>query len=170
MFRRRFAATALVAFGMASWSVQDAAAQERLDVAKLDFASSILNNTAVPAFRLADVEQMTVPVQMPRIGQGRPSALLTSLYASTAMMQALDVHSTLKAFNAGAVEGNPLMSGIASHRGAFIAMKTAVAASTILAVRQIAKRSKVAAVVTSVAINSAYAMVVRHNYNVARGR
>ena len=100
----------------------------------------------------------------------RTSALLFSLFASTAAMQALDVHSTMTALNQGAVEANPLMKGLARNKTAFIAMKAGVAASTILATRNMAKRNKVAAIATMVAINSAYAMVVRHNYKVARNQ
>ena len=83
-------------------------------------------------------------------------------------MQGLDLHSTLKAFSAGAVEGNPIMSGVTKNRAAFIATKAAVAAVTILATRKIAKKNKVAAVITLIAVNSAYAMIVNHNYKLAR--
>ena len=93
--------------------------------------------------------------------------MMTSLYVSTATMQALDVHSTLKAFSTGAVEANPLMTGVTKNPAAFIALKAGVAASTIMAARQMAKHNKVAAVVTLVAVNSVYAMVVSHNYRVA---
>jgi hypothetical protein len=94
---------------------------------------------------------------------------MTSLYASTAVMQALDVHSTLRALDRGAVEANPLMTGAARNKAAFIALKAGVAFSTVMAARNMSKRNKVAAVLTLVAINSAYAMIVNHNYKVARG-
>ena len=58
-----------------------------------------------------------LPLPMPTTGvafeRPRRSALMTSLYTSTALMQGLDVHSTLRAFKNGAREGNPLMAGIA---------------------------------------------------------
>lgn len=95
--------------------------------------------------------------------------MLGSLYASTAIMQALDVHSTILALDRGAVEANPLMSGITKNKAVFIATKAAVATSMVFAARSMAKRNKVAAVITLVALNSAYAMVVQHNYKVARG-
>lgn len=168
MFRRiAILAVALVAF--VPGFVQTASAQERVDLTSVDVTSAVLNNVAAPAVRL-DLEQFPAPVQPFARRSTGSSALLNSLYASTAVMQALDMHSTLQAFKAGAVEGNPLMTGIASNRAAFMATKAAVAASTIFAARRIAKRNKVAAVVTMVAINSAYAMIVRHNYNLARGR
>jgi hypothetical protein len=92
---------------------------------------------------------------------------MLSLYASTAMMQALDIHSTLTAVGRGGVEANPLISGLASRQLAFIAVKSGIAASSILAARQMAKHNKLAAVVTLIAINSAYALVISHNYKLA---
>jgi ethanolamine utilization protein EutP (predicted NTPase) len=113
---------------------------------------------------------MALPMQFAPVPKQKRSALNTSLYSSIVLMQALDVHSTYKAFNVGATEGNPLMSGIAKSPVAFVATKAAVAATTILAVRHLAKRSRIAAILTTAAVNSAYAMVVRHNYDVANGR
>jgi ABC-type uncharacterized transport system permease subunit len=92
---------------------------------------------------------------------------MTSLYASTAVMQALDVHSTMRALDRGAVEANPLMTGVTGNKAAFMALKAGVAVSTVVAARHMSKRNKVAAILTQVAINSAYAVVVRQNYRVA---
>jgi len=97
------------------------------------------------------------------------SRLFSSLLVSTVVMQALDVHSTYRALGQGAVEANPLMAGVTSNRGAFLATKAAVATATVLAARHMAKRNKVAAIATLIAINSAYVVVVDHNYRVARG-
>lgn len=166
MFRRVVLAAAAIAF--VPGFVAEASAQERVEVSTVDFTASILNNSGIPAVKFSDLQQFPVPVQP--LGRRTTSGLLKSMYATTAVMQGLDVHSTLKAFKAGAVEGNPLMKGITGNRVAFVATKAAVAASTMLAARQIAKRSKVGAVITLVAVNSAYAMIVRHNYNLARRR
>jgi hypothetical protein len=99
----------------------------------------------------------------------RSSKLFSSLLVSTVVMQALDVHSTYQALGQGAVEANPVMAPLTNNRAAFIATKAAVATATVLATRQLAKRNKVAALATLVAINSAYAFVIDHNYRVARG-
>ena len=168
MVRRLFIASVAM-LSLVGFS-SSATAQERANLMPVDFTAAVLNNSAVPTVRVAELEQLPAPVDPFRLRRAGSAALLNSLYASTAVMQALDVHSTLRAFKAGAVEANPLMADIARNRGAFVAVKAAVATSTILAARQIAKRSKVAAVVTMVAVNSAYAMIVRHNYNVSRGR
>ncbi|MFI5177503.1 MAG: DUF5658 family protein [Vicinamibacterales bacterium] len=98
------------------------------------------------------------------------SALLSSLYASTAIMQGLDLHSTFTAFDRGAVEANPMVAPIASHPAALIVAKSAVAATTIYAAHRLSKRNKAAAIGMLVAVNSAYAVVVAHNYRVGSGR
>ncbi|MEO7189932.1 MAG: DUF5658 family protein [Vicinamibacterales bacterium] len=164
---RRFLISALLAvFAVAPAAAQNSFAQQR--ILPVDFTAAVAN-AAVPA-ALVGAEQLP-SLRMPVEGGFRrptPSTLMLSLYASTALMQALDVHSTLTAFSAGAVEGNPMMKGIAGNKAAFIAMKAGVAASTIFATRALAKKNKVAAIATLLAINSAYAMVVDHNYKVAR--
>lgn len=166
MFRR---CLLIAAIAFVPGFVAEARAQERVDFTAVDFTSALLNGATAPSVRFVEFEQRPAPVQ-PFAIRSTSSPLLKSMYATTAVMQALDVHSTLRAFKAGAVEGNPLMSGITKNRLAFVATKAAVAASTMVAARQIAKRSKVGAVISLVAINSAYAMVVSHNYKLARRR
>jgi hypothetical protein len=137
-----------------------AAAQEsapRIDFSKLSFAPE----PAAPGFA-ARFDQ-TSPSPEP----SRPSKLLMSLYASTAVTQMLDAHSTMTALNAGAVERNPMMSYLTSHPAAFGAVKAASAAGLIYAGRSLAKRNKTHAIIALVAVNSAYAYVAFHNYRVA---
>ena len=117
---------------------------------------------------LLGAEQIQRALPPPVARRNRSSMLMTSLYASTAAMQLLDVHSTLSAFRAGASEANPMMGEVTKSPAMVIAVKVGVAASTILAAKQLSKRNRAAAVATLVAINSAYAMVVSHNYRVAR--
>jgi len=172
MARRLFVAVALASCVIVSGTARDASAQERVATANIDLTPVFQNAefplAATQPIRLLDVEQRQSPITRAPVDRSR--TFLGSLYVSTALMQGLDVHSTLRALDRGAVEANPLMSGVTRNRAAFIVTKAAVAASTILASRQMAKRNKVAAIVTLVAINSAYAMVVKHNYSVARGR
>ena len=171
MVRRALAAASFTALTVAPFSAAPAFAQEQLNLGRIDFLSATAN-VAVPAVRLNmdALEQRSLALPIPPVDRPRGSAILSSLYAATAVMQALDVHSTLKALKSGAVEANPLMQGVTKNRGAFMATKAAVAAGTVFAVQRIAKRSKVAAIATAVAINGAYAMIVRHNYKLARGR
>jgi len=164
---RQVGIAALLCLALAS----EARAQERVEFTGVDMTAAMLNNSLIPAVRAVDLEQFPVPpVQRFSIRKTATSALMNTLYASTAVMQALDVHSTFRALDAGAVEANPLLGGLAKNRAAFVAVKAAVAVSTILATRQIARRSRVGAVITSLAVNSAYAMIVRNNYRLAGGR
>ena len=117
----------------------------------------------------ADKNDQQVPsLPRPRFGERAGSTVMVSLYATTAAMQAFDVHSTMRALDRGAIEANPIMGGVVNNRTAFIATKAAVAAGTIFAAREVAKRNKLAAAITLIAINSAYAYVAHHNYKVAR--
>jgi hypothetical protein len=99
----------------------------------------------------------------------QPAArVLGSLYISNAVLHGLDVHSTLKGIRSGAAEANPVMKGLVKHPAAFIATKAAVSFGTIMASRSIARRHRVAAVVTLAAINVLYGAIVHHNYRAAR--
>ena len=119
----------------------------------------------------AEVRQFPAPaapiVQPYRRVETGASPLLMSLYVSTAVTQALDVHSTLQALGRGGIETNPLLSGLTGNKAAFIAVKGAVAAGSIYAASKLAKRNKVAAIASLVAINAAYGLVAHHNYRVA---
>lgn len=107
----------------------------------------------------------------PRPTPGRvpaASIALGSLYVSTAVLQGLDVHSTLRGMRDGASEANPVMKGLVKNPATFIAMKAGVAAGTIMATRSIAKKNRVTAMLTLAAINAAYGAIVHHNYQVSR--
>jgi len=97
----------------------------------------------------------------------RPSKVMFALYATTALMQGLDAHSTMKALDRGATEKNPLMSYLTSHPAAFVALKAGAAASLIFAGKRLAKRSKTQAIIALAAVNSAYFAIALHNYRVA---
>jgi uncharacterized protein DUF5658 len=168
MSRRLVVTAALVIASLAPWNVRAAFAQEVSN--DVDATTAVLV-AATPSLVRAAVDVQPAPLTRPSFRQpqiGQRSFVLPSLYASTAILQALDVHSTLTGLNRGAMEANPLLSGIGSHRGAFVAAKAGVAAGTILAARAMAKHNKMAAIATLVGINAAYAAVVSHNYKVAR--
>ena len=107
-----------------------------------------------------------MPGELP--SPGLSTSVLTALQAATVATQILDVHSTMKALNNGAVEANPVMGGVVKNPAAFIAVKAAMGAGLMYATHKMARRNKVAAIVTSAAINSAYLIVAHHNYKVAR--
>jgi hypothetical protein len=174
MSRRLLVAASLVVVVGSPWLAPEARAQ---DIAESDArpVTPALSSSLLQPLRLIDAGQLPVTLQLPRPATlrvdttARPGsrAVLTSLYASTAAMQMLDVHSTFKALDRGAVEVNPLMSGLVKHRAAFVTTKAAVAAATIYAANKVARHNKVAAIATLVAINSAYAMIVSNNYRIA---
>ena len=93
---------------------------------------------------------------------------LVPRYVSFGVLQALDVHSTMRALNNGAVEANPLMKGVAHQPAAFMAVKAGAGATTIWLSHRLAKKNKVAAMLLMAGVNSAYAMVVAHNYRTGR--
>ena len=168
MARRILVIAALTIASLTTWAARTASAQS---VVPAPQPSLVFATQPVALFSSAAPVEPAVTTQYPRMtyreSGSRPLGM-ASLYASTALMQVLDVHSSLKAFSRGAVEGNPMMAGVAKNKSAFIAVKGLVAASTIMMARQIAKRSKVAAIITMAAVNSAYAMVVSHNYKLAK--
>jgi hypothetical protein len=158
---------ALIALVVAPWHASEVRAQGRSDLPQLDFGTAVA--LSVAPIRLSEPDQRLFPVApVDRGRRGDSSLALKSLYASTAVLQGLDFHSTMAVLNRGGGEGNPLMAGVVRNKAAFLGVKAAVAAGSILAARKIGKRNKVAAVATLVAINSAYAFVVQHNYRVAR--
>ena len=161
MFRRAVAVVFAAALSILPSAV---AAQESIAVHTVDV------RTAVAAFaQPTSLDARQLDFQLPVAPGSSRSGLLSSLLVSTVVLQALDVHSTYRALGRGAVEANPLMAGVTGNKGAFIATKAAVATATVLAARHMGKRNKVAAIATLIAINSAYAVVVDHNYRVARG-
>ena len=96
----------------------------------------------------------------------RPS-ILPALYAGSAILQAYDAYSTLKALNLGGVEANPIAQGVVGNPALFIGVKAAVASASILAAERMWKNHhRVAAIATMVATNSLMAMVAANNAKV----
>jgi len=97
----------------------------------------------------------------------RPPALIP-LYASFAALQLVDMHSTWRALNHGAVEANPLLSGVAGNKAVLITAKTAGTAAVIAVSERLRKKSRTAAVVLMISANSGMTWVVEHNYTAVR--
>jgi hypothetical protein len=96
----------------------------------------------------------------------RPSTrALKGLYGSYGVLQGLDMYSTIAARSNGAREVNPTMNlGYAQAT----ALKAGMAATSLIAVRSLAKKNKKAAVVTMIVMNAVTAVVVANNVRVAR--
>jgi hypothetical protein len=99
--------------------------------------------------------------------QERPQ-WLTPMHVATVTMQVLDAHSTYRAIHdAHIVEANPLMRSMAEKPATLVAVKAGVAAAIVYSTEKLARRHRVAAFVSALAVNSAYAMLVAHNYSLA---
>jgi hypothetical protein len=110
--------------------------------------------------------RVALPTAAPSVGGGKTLVLLQ---AGMAALQAMDLMSTRQALNRpGAFETNPTLGG--GSLPATIAVKAASTAGIILLTNHIAKTNRVAAVVTMVALNSAYATIAAHNFAIAHGR
>jgi hypothetical protein len=118
---------------------------------------------AAPAFLMPPLAVLSEPAPDVR----RPAGLVP-LYISFAGLQLVDAHSTSRALDRGAVEGNPLMKGFAGNQASLLAVKAAGAAVAIYASEQMWKTNRTAAIVFMIATNSAMAWVVQHNYRAVR--
>src|SRR5688572_22091569 len=122
--------------------------------------------TLSPLFAQAPAPALTTTgvTPMRRDAEHSDRGLLIPLYVSFASLQMLDAHSTMRAMRAGGVEQNPMMRGLADKPAALVALKAGVAATTIALTDRMRHRNKVGAIVLMAALNSAYAVVVAHNY------
>jgi len=167
MSRRFLVTAAIVIWSLTGSSIRPAAAQERMTDTSAPVAS--LNNS-IARVVTTSTDPVPPPVQLPngfKLMKDR-SAGMMPFYVSSVILHALDVHSTFKVIERGGREGNPLLANLANNRPAFIAVKGAIAASTMFAVNRIAKKNRVAAFAMSAALNSMYGLVVSHNYKLAQ--
>ena len=93
-------------------------------------------------------------------------AMLLPMYVSFAALQALDIHSTLRAPAYGGREANPIVDGMLGSPAAFVAVKAGMTAAVYYASERLWKRNKAAAIVTMIGLNCAYTTIVAHNYAV----
>ena len=176
--RRRFSACVLVGV-MLVGSVSTAAAAGRTDdppVAKLGIELALATDALfVPAplspIFATDGQTTQSVMRMPRSDDGvfAAPALRRSLIVSFGALQALDAFSTMKALKAGGRETNPAMAGIASNRGALLAVKAGTAVATAYFAERLSRNHPKRAIVLMAVLNAAYAGIVVHNYRVARG-
>ena len=86
------------------------------------------------------------------------------MFVSYAVLQTLDIHSTLRVMDRGGVEQNTVLAPLVNRPAAFIAFKAGVTAATLLAANRLSKHHRVTSYVVMFALNSAYAVIVAHNY------
>jgi hypothetical protein len=95
----------------------------------------------------------------------RPKALVP-LWISFAALQALDMHSTLSGLQTGGREANPVAGTFVGSTAGFASLKIASAGAVIYLTERVRKHNRTAAIVTMIALDSVYAIVVEHNYAV----
>ena len=91
-----------------------------------------------------------------------------AMYAAYGTLQALDVHSTLRAVERNGVEANPLLRPVATSPAGLAAFKAASTAGIIYLTERLRKKHPVAALAFGIGVNSLQAFVVVHNYRVAK--
>ena len=106
----------------------------------------------------------------PRRAEAKRPQILIPLYCVFAGLQIADAHSTYVAVQRGVGESNPLMAGVAHSPGGLVLAKVATTATTIAVTELLWRKNRKAAVITTIALDVAYAAVVAHNYDVSRGR
>jgi len=167
MFRRLLVTAGIIVWSGCSWGVAVAAAQDVASplataMPKLTFAMSVTAPAATPTESAPIVESHSFSLPSSHL------ATMAPFYATTAMLQVMDVRSTLQVIKLGGAEGNPMLKGVVSHPAVFVGVKAAIAAFSIYSANKMAKHNKVGAIITMAAMNSAYAWVVSHNMNLAR--
>lgn len=137
----RIVATLVFLFGTGSW----ASAQE--------FDAS-------PAVVTTDIQAE----QRVELKLERPRALMP-LYAMQLTLNGLDVHSTMRALEAGHREGNPLFKAGSAKK--MIGAKVASSALSVYLAEKLWKKNRIAAVVMMASVNAGMMAVVANNYRLA---
>ena len=92
---------------------------------------------------------------------------MLALCGSFVALQALDLHSTRLALDAGGREANPVMRALLG--GDRLPMvKAAGTGAILLLTERMRRHNRRAALLTMIALDSAYATIVAHNYAIAR--
>ena len=120
-----------------------------------------------PRAVLASAQTVAIEARPLALQASARPAPLVGLYVSLASLQALDITSTRRALNAGAVEANPLVAPLAGSPLAMLALKAGVTGAAIYASERLWKKHRMAAVMTMIGLNAAHGAVVAHNYGVA---
>jgi hypothetical protein len=95
-------------------------------------------------------------------------APLAPLYISFAALQAFDAVTTIRALEAGGVEVNPLLKGVAGNGVALVAVKAGATVATVYLAERLWKKNRVAAIVLMVTLNGVYVVAVAQNHRAAR--
>jgi uncharacterized protein DUF5658 len=143
-------------------TVQVGAARAVEGVAQEPHVAAATADSAIQPTVQAPAATTAIPTATRRSSNG----LFASLYIGFAATQVLDVHSTLRALDAGHSEANPMMRWATSRPAAFVALKSATTAGTLFVAERLRRHHPKSALLMMAAIDSAYAVVVANNYSV----
>lgn len=161
--RTMFLGTALICFASTAFAqVPNSDAYDSLFVTRQ--IASPEQPVIRPSLETAAAQMPTAPVQPLSEIQHTPRGLMPALYAGNIALQVMDTHSTFRALDAGMVESNPMMRWTTQHPVAFVSMKAAATATTILVAEKIRKKYPWRAALFMAGVNTAYALIVTHNY------
>lgn len=112
----------------------------------------------------AAIEVVTESSQPVDEQRSRPRVLVP-LYVMQFTLNGLDVHSTVRALDAGHSEANPLFKDGSAKK--MIGAKVASSALSVFLAEKLWKKNRVAAVVLVASVNAGLAAVVANNYRIA---
>jgi len=122
---------------------------------------------AFAVFALLFAAAPALAQQRDELKRDRPAPLVP-LYVAFVGLQALDVHSTFSALEGGAREANPMVRSALGNPAGLFLLKAGTAAGVVLVTEKLWPRNRTAAVITMIALNSAYATIAAHNYRTAQ--
>jgi hypothetical protein len=122
---------------------------------------------AICLVSLLSFPALTAAEQSVPLKRTRPAALVP-LYVTFGALQAVDVHSTHAAVAAGAREANPLVRAAIDDPARMMLLKSGATLSVVWLSEKLWRRNRAAAVLTMIAMNSAYATIAAHNYRTPR--
>jgi hypothetical protein len=143
-------------------SIVTAAAQDRPEVVVQPFRAADILVANLPHFGAP----VTLPIDpaAPIAEPRRPTALIP-LYGTLAVLQGLDMHSTMKGISsAQGREANPIMQPVVENGAALLAVKGAATIGVIWMSEKMWKKHRKAAVVSVFVVNALMAGVVANNY------
>jgi hypothetical protein len=126
--------------------------------------------TTVPA---ATPQSALAPFEAPKAESDRPrlsGRVAFPLYSTFIATQALDLHSTLRAIDAGYREANRMVRWATNSPATFITLKAATTATSILLVDRLRRNHPKPALFLLVGLNTTSAVVVAHNYHAPAAR
>jgi hypothetical protein len=136
------------------------------DTATVEETGAATTVAALGTAMAGDVDFSLPPV---KFGSASRGALLPSLYASLAVLNAYDAYSTTRGLSLGAVEGNAMMRNVAGRPAVLWAVKGGVTAGSVFIAERLWKNNnKVGAVAVMLATNGMMATVAARNSSVIR--